>query len=269
MVQQGLLAFILVFSLAWQGCSAGKPNPAHANGSVTNYTACFLPKDQGTGSLFGRWGSTPVSIVFDRDFYMADNGEAVPALRAAVQTWNSWSRLKSLNILSISNDGTGAGAGRDIPVTTDCSQATITAATTDVVGIWKIRSGGEGKNKRDSCSASTGGKLLPDVIQANTEWTTANGVIVGGSILLNFDGWNSPGRDSLDVESLFLHELGHILGLYHSCNNGNGDATAAPGCTAATTPIDYITAAMFPFLSIGKIRRTLGQNDYNRINCLY
>jgi hypothetical protein len=75
----------------------------------------------------------------------------------------------------------------------------------------------------------------------------------------------------VDVESLLLHELGHVLGMLHSCNgstDGSIDGTSAPACQSGLNS-QYLEAVMFPFLEIGQLRRKLQQNDYNRINCLY
>jgi hypothetical protein len=93
---------------------------------------------------------------------------------------------------------------------------------------------------------------------------------VGASVLLNFADFNAPGKPELDIESLFLHELGHVLGMLHSCNGSsaeNLDPTSAPVCYNA--PIEFQKAVMFPFLDVRQYRRILQQNDYDRVNCLY
>jgi hypothetical protein len=177
--------------------------------------------------------------------------------------------LKGITVFSIANDAGDATGGRDIPETTDCSQATISSSVTDAVGIWKIRSGGPGRNRRDSCGSSTGGKLIADGVQGITDWVTAGGKITGASVILNFEGFNTPGKDVLDLESLVLHELGHVLGLLHSCNGGGGDSTSSPGCFSSSVSSSYLSAVMFPFLKVAQVRRSLNQNDINRANCLY
>jgi hypothetical protein len=165
----------------------------------------------------------------------------------------------------IINDGTGLGAGAGIPVTTDCSQATISNARTDVVGIWKIQAGGDGRNTRTVNGSSC--KLLSTGIQGQTDWTLSAGRIVGASILINYDEFNNTSANSLDLQSLVLHELGHVLGLLHSCKSGATDSTSSVDCALA--PDRYNEAVMFPFLRFNQIRRSLRQNDYSRINCIY
>lgn len=89
-------------------------------------------------------------------------------------------------------------------------------------------------------------------------------------ILLNFDDYNRAGKPVYDLESEALHELGHVLGLLHSCNGSSRgilDRTTAVACESA--PQAYKDAVMFPFLSDRELRTHLSQNDIDRINCLY
>jgi hypothetical protein len=240
---------------------------------------CALPKNQGVGSLHGQWLSLPVSLVFDKDFYVANNGDAMPSLRSAVGSWNVWAQLKGHSgAYSLKNDGTGSTAGLDIPALTDCSQASYSASLSGTVGVWKITGAGDHTNQRASCGLSSdgsNGKLLANGVQGQTDWIIQAGRITGASILLNFADYNSPGRQALDVESLLLHELGHVLGLLHSCNGSSGnsvDSTTAPACfSGGVLAVDspYANAVMFPFLEVSQLRRNLTQNDLSRVNCLY
>ncbi|MGZ3693798.1 MAG: hypothetical protein ACXWQO_06330 [Bdellovibrionota bacterium] len=270
--QKSICLLALGISLL-SACSA-RPSGGLNQGRVVNYTQCVLPSDQGRGSLEGSWATLPVPIVFDNDFYLTDGGEIVPSLRNAVGTWNTWAVLRGYSGLAITNDGSGAAAGREMPTVTDCAQATYSSQVTDVVGIWKISSSGQHANIRASCAPTTAGapgRILPTGVQGQTDWITLNGHISGASILLNFEEFNAPGKQRVDVESLLLHELGHVLGLLHSCNGSTTDSvdgTSAPACSSGINN-QYLDAVMFPFLEINLIRRKLGQNDYNRINCLY
>lgn len=250
------------------GCGVRAQNDSKL---ITNFTQCVIPADQGRGSFQGSWAGLPIPIAFDRDFYTADGGSVMPAFRAATATWNHWASLRGKQGFKIVNDGSGSTAGRDIPEITDCSQATYSASVTDAVGIWKIATAGFHANIRPNC-----GRILPfdpatsSGVQGQTDWVVINGKITGASILLNFEGYNAPGRLRIDAESLLLHEMGHVLGLLHSCNgstSGSTDGTSAPNCGNARD--SYKTAVMFPFLEAQQERRNLNQNDYNRINCLY
>lgn len=277
MLRSLFFLFIPATALLFSSCSVRVSNAANA-GRVTNFLNCALPKDQGKGSLHGQWASLPIPVVFDRDFYVADNGEVVPSLRSALATWNGWASLRGMQAFSLKNDGSGLSAGRDIPELTDCAQASYSSSVADMVGVWKINGAGFHRNQRPSCGVNpdgTPGKILPFAVQGQTDWIIQGGRIVGASILLNFEDYNSPGKQRIDVESLLLHEMGHVLGLLHSCNGSGGggiDSTTSPACFTGgslTAPTQYTSAVMFPFLEVAQERRQLKQNDYSRINCLY
>jgi hypothetical protein len=263
------LKFFIVLSLLplAQSCTA-RPSKAAAAGRVIDYTSCQLPSDQGRGSFQGAWRNLPIPLVFDKDFYVTDEGEAIPAMKGAVESWNVWARLRGKTGLTILDDGTGINGGRDIPELTDCNQASYSSAVPDAVGIWKIANSGFRRNARPSCLGQK--KILPDGVQGQTDWIVQNGLITGASVLINFEGFNAPGKQLIDLESLVLHELGHVFGLLHSCNGsslGSIDGTSSPPCGSA--PPRYIDAVMFPFLEVAQERRSLEQNEYSRINCLY
>lgn len=264
---KSLIILSTFLALLISGCSA-KPSEALNAGRIINYTACQIPGDQGRGSFQGAWARLPIPVVLDRDFYVTDEGETLDAIKGAIETWNVWARLRGMTGISIIDDGVGQAGGRDIPELTDCNQASYSSAVTDAVGIWKISTNGFRRNSRPACLAQK--KILPDGVQGQTDWILQNGKITGASILLNFEGFNAPGKQLIDVESLVLHELGHVFGLLHSCNGSTAestDGTSSPPCDFA--PPQYVDAVMFPFLQVAQLRRGLMQNDYNRINCIY
>lgn len=243
---------------------------AHANNE------CQLPADQGHGSLFGSWEKLPVTLVLDREFYRADGGRELQALLNGVATWNAWAAFKGKVAFVLAAPSEGA----EIPELTSCSASDYTAAFPDAVGIWKINGEGWRRNRRESCGVDpngVGGRLLPLGLQGKTDWRLAGGRIRGASVLMNFEDYNAPGKQLLDVESLAVHELGHVLGLLHSCNGSSSahdivDPTSAPACFdrgEIAVPPAYAQAAMFPFLEQGQPRRSLGTNDLGRVNCLY
>lgn len=64
-----------------------------------------------------------------------------------------------------------------------------------------------------------------------------------------------------------LHELGHSLGLNHSCNS-EGDTADYPSCSRFSESHPYSKAVMYPKLATEK-RESLTQNDEMRLQCLY
>ena len=71
---------------------------------------------------------------------------------------------------------------------------------------------------------------------------------------------------------IFIHELGHLAGLNHSCEAKDKDGF--PNCTAANIKQEYLFAVMFPIVVFsnnidGEKRRQLQSNDQGRMNCVY
>ena len=111
--------FLYSLSLLLAACSGGVDYTQDSK-VVTDFTGCNLATDQ-RGSFEGAWVSKPIPLIFDRDFYVTDNGAAIAALRNAVNTWNGWSSLRGFRAFTIVNDGSGQSAGQDIPVITTCA----------------------------------------------------------------------------------------------------------------------------------------------------
>jgi len=262
-IKLGVLYATLLLALA--SCSPSKPSKGE-KGLVTNYTKCLLPDDQGNGSFRASWANLPIRVVLDKDFYMTDEGQQAEAIKGAINTWNAWGAIRGFTVFSLVEDGSGINGGRLIPDFEDsegCEPPMFTAAATDgVVGIWKLRPGGRGRINRGSC-----GRILDEGIQGYTDWEVVDGHTTKASILLNFADFNTPGKRLLDLESLALHELGHVIGLLHSCKTEESDGTSSPLCSDA--PRKYLEAVMFPVLGDAQLRRKLRQNDYDRVNCLY
>ncbi|XP_026421102.1 metalloendoproteinase 5-MMP-like [Papaver somniferum] len=63
------------------------------------------------------------------------------------------------------------------------------------------------------------------------------------------ENWGTgPASDEIDLESIIVHEIGHILGLKHTSDRG---------------------AIMFPFIGLGVAKRQLGSDDILGVKTLY
>jgi hypothetical protein len=91
---------------------------------------------------------------------------------------------------------------------------------------------------------------------------------------VNYQNFFIDGRKVPDLQTIILHEFGHLMGLNHSCENVS-NKTGTPDCRASTLNADYHEAVMFPVFGFdeatgaGEQKRTLTTNDQGRANCLY
>ena len=78
------------------------------------------------------------------------------------------------------------------------------------------------------------------------------------------------GKKLPDLQSIITHEMGHMIGVNHSCESTG--KTGTPACNSS--PAEYFAAIMFPVFGfdasgLGESKRVLQDNDEGRANCLY
>lgn len=89
---------------------------------------------------------------------------------------------------------------------------------------------------------------------------------------VNYQYFFVSGRRQPDLASIFVHELGHLLGLDHSCSASTKEGF--PNCNDSSLNQAYYDAIMFPTVffdssGVGQSRVQLQVNDQSRANCLY
>lgn len=220
---------------------------------------CKINSDQ-KASLLGHWSVRPVPLaVIANDF----SANEVAALQAAIGTWNQFFKVsKGFQLFLAGNVplATAPTGTQKLTKSTVCSQASVNAnGFNRPIVITKVKSGwtyGSGVMALTStCQAAVSGASTP--------------AFYSGVIEVNFENFHNAGQPIPDLQSTVSHELGHLLGLKHSCSAGSDNAIVA--CNSASE--EYRDALMYPALGFygnkGAVSRNLRTNDQQRANCLY
>lgn len=253
----GVVTAACLFCLSNIGCL---PMAALESNQQNSTRTCTMGADQ-QAAFNGRWPRPGVPVAVQTNgFNDYERGE----IAAAIRTWNQHSgSVFRYNIL----DGGSAGiyiASRqsntqicDVPVVSNGSF--VYPVIISKIGAW-TRSSSEIATTT-SCKTSNydyaPGGALPAFIAAGID--------------LNYQHYFVTNQRP-DLQSIILHELGHLIGLDHSCG-GSGEI-GLPPCNAGTINPLYLSAVMFPgsginsSTGVGIPRRALNANDQGRFNCL-
>lgn len=248
-----LLMGTLVLSVLGLSCA---PSGALSKPVVKD---CVLPDDQ-TGTLSGHWRITPIPIAFKQSDFSTD--EMAQMVKAA-DTWNSfYTQSQGFPLIDYGGDSANPRLSIAAKPSALCSQGIVSA--TQFIGQvvvykavhWPYANLHTAIGLTSFCPIPA--KPLNNFFMAIME--------------INYEDFFVDGKKQPDLQSIFLHELGHLVGLNHSCETK--DKTGTPNCNSADLNQDYFNAVLFPVILFdsagqGEQRRDLQSNDQGRANCLY
>lgn len=221
-------------------------------------TECRVASAQ--SSLFmGKWPSHPIPLAVEvNDF----SDTEVVELQKAIQAWNDFYQAsKGFKLFLVGTDtgtntlGLVSSSGVRLTKSTVCTRPIISpGGFTNAIRIYKNRNvweyGSQVMALTSYCPLQKPDSPYREFYAAVME--------------INYKDYFISGKRKPDLQSIVIHELGHVLGLDHSCK-GSSD------CSSATS--DIRGAVMYPALGFngnnGNIKRELGSNDQERANCLY
>jgi hypothetical protein len=233
------------------------------NTSSSLTTDCVLNTDQ-AGTLSGRWVQPAVPIAFHTGDW---NSSEISAMIAAADKWNAFFAT-SMGYPAIDYGSAASPRMSSTALTTDqynfCAQQTIVTDNGSFTGVVVIYKDGVWNYDptfiamTSVCNTGGSNKSLPRSHNAYMEINYANFFVNGNKV---------P-----DLQSIALHEMGHLMGINHSCETTS--KTGVPNCNSGTLNASYRTASMYPNFSFyssgaGEVRRTLNSNDQGRMNCVY
>ncbi len=258
---RAMAMYALLFTSAHlTGCAFGTTPKAKSL-----VTTCVLPTEQ-AGTLAGHWRTTPVPLAFHQGDFSA---EELNAITAAADAWNAFfTASQGITVLDYGAAGNARTSSAAVPGNV-CAQGILQGTSFNgQVVIYKQSTwphpGTVNSTIALTTFCTTPGAPTPQVPLPSTYMAYME---------VNAQGFFSAGRKVPDLQTIILHEFGHLLGLLHSCDSGT-TKPGMPDCQKPELKQEFSEAVMFPVFGFnedatGEQRRELTSNDQGRANCLY
>jgi hypothetical protein len=234
----------------------------NAQGTKAVIKECNIPADQ-SGTISGKWAVTPVPIAFFQGHF--DTAEITEMTKAA-DSWNKFfTASKSFNTLDYGGTVDNArvsSAANSAQTGSLCANGLVQGNQfSGNVVIYKLARWPA--SYAQNAIALTSFCTLPSKPYSRMYMAVME---------INYQNFFIQGAKLPDLQSIFLHELGHLMGLNHSCEAASKNGV--PNCNDPGLNPDYSAASMFPVFTfdqagLGQQKRDLESNDQSRANCLY
>lgn len=249
---------LMIFSLSWgiSGCAVYEEKP----GTKSFVKECVLPPDQ-SGTLSGKWKTTAVPVALHEGEFAP---EEAAEIATAASTWNEFFAASlNLTALDIGSKENPRTIGGPHPTKANLCDSSIVSGSQFSGQVVIFKNPNWPSNYPKTAIAIT--SFCTAAVQPIPTFFNA-------MIEINYQFFFVEGQKIPDLQTIVLHELGHIMGLNHSCESN--PVTGVPDCNSATLSPDYSAAVMYPVFGfdgagIGQQKRELTANDQGRTNCLY
>lgn len=250
---------VLSISLLLGSLSSCAPEiKSSSKSKMSSVTSCVLSQDQ-SASLMFRWKSNPIPIAFRSGHF--STAEVAAAVEAA-ESWNIYFRnAYGFNVFDYGNASSPRTSTVDLSSNSAqlCGYSAINSSGGFASSIviykkttWPSNLPSNAVAVTSTCKSTQSGNVLPNAFMSMME--------------VNYQNFFVNGQAAPDLESIFLHELGHLLGLDHSCAS---TAKAGHIACSANTDVSIYEAVMYPSASSTVTKQVLGSNDQGRASCLY
>lgn len=221
-------------------------------------TTCVKADDQAS-TFNGAWPALPLPLALQAaGNWSADELEAIVN---AIESWNAFHTETRKVALFDAGTSSSIKTSTQEPLSQICSAGILSGTDySGVAVIYKISNW-----------------IADDQVIGLTSYCPVSGTpynrITNAKLELNYRDYFVEGKRVPDLQSIILHELGHMIGLNHSCEKGSVTA-GVPDCDQVGLSFEYSSAVMYPVVFFpdtlnGEKRRTLQPNDQGRANCLY